>query len=141
VVDHKARRRAEAAWPEPFAIAISRENHEIGVLRGGDDLTFDPPPSRLDRRRATEPLLGFAEQSPGSLLGDRVQLLWDWGWRWVAPQQTTARRAGGGFGLGAGDMQQRDLDVVGQQLLGGVNRGLPGVFDDSDERAHSGVRP
>ena len=44
--------------------------------------------------------------------------------------------AGDGFGLGAGHVQQRDVGVGGQEGGGLGDGGLPGVFDDPDERAH-----
>lgn len=45
-------------------------------------------------------------------------------------------RAGEGFGFGARDVQRRDLRVPGQERVGVVEGGLPGVLDDPDEGAH-----
>ena len=75
MVDDKAGRGAEAAWPEPLAVAITGEDQHVRVLRGRDDLTFDPPASGLERGRPTQPRPGFREQLPGGLVRDRLQLL------------------------------------------------------------------
>ena len=56
-------------------------------------------------------------------------------WR---PSRPRRAAAGDGFGLGARNVQQRDLGVAGQQRVGLGDGGLPGVLDDPDERAHIG---
>ena len=58
----------------------------------------------------------------------------------AAPEEPVARAAGHGLGVRAGDVEQRDLRVRGQQVRGLVDRGLPGVLDDPDERAHGQSR-
>jgi hypothetical protein len=73
------------------------------------------------------------------VFGDLAYRLWGRGW--VSAQQGAARRAGERFGFGARDVRERDLRIAGQERVGVVDGGLPGVFDDPDEGAHieSGV--
>jgi hypothetical protein len=141
VIDDKSGRGAEAARAEAVAVSVSRQEKDVDAISGRDDLALHSPASGLEGDWAPEPRLGIGEQLISGLSGDRLQLLCGSGWGWVSAQQATARRSGHCFGLSAGDVQQRDFRVAGQELCGLVDRGLPGVLDDPDERAHNGVRP
>lgn len=47
VVDDEARRRAEAARSEPFAVAVAGQDEDVNALGGGHDLAFDTPVAGL----------------------------------------------------------------------------------------------
>jgi len=128
---------AEAARSGPPVVAGTRENEEVHALGDGHDFVLDAPAPCLAPGRSPQPRFACSEQLVRSLVGDRAQPLLRRLVRRVAtPQQAVTGYACDGLGLGARHVQQRYLGVAGQQRGGLVHGGLPGVFDDPDERAH-----
>ena len=71
MVNDEARGRPEALRPEPLEVAIAREDEDVDVLGGRDDLVLDAPTARLAPGRPPQARLGFGEQLLCGLLRDR----------------------------------------------------------------------
>ena len=137
MVNDEPRCRAEAPRSESLAVPVAGQDEDVHARSGGHDLAFDAPAAGLGCGRAPEPRLRFREQFRGGLLGDRPHRFRGCGRRCVSSQQTAASGAGDCFGLGARDMEQRDLRVGRQELCRLCDGDLPGVLVDPDERSHT----
>jgi hypothetical protein len=118
-------------------VAVAGEDKDVHALGGCDDFALDTPAPRLQPGWPPQSCSRLCEQLVRGLLGDRAQRLGRRVGRWVAAQQAMAGRSGDGFRLGVRDVQQRHSGVCRQEGDRFGDGGLPGVFDDPDERAQA----
>jgi hypothetical protein len=141
VVDDEPAGPAEASRSEVGAVSVAAEDEQVGIFRGGDDLTLDPSGALQLGAGAPQAVGGNPEELPGRSGGKVLQAGAGVALRLAAAEETGEGAVGDARDVMVGDMEQDDVAALGRVDAGGIDARGPGAFDDPGDYGHGNQPP